>query len=149
MSAIRSMKIEITMPKLAGNSISASTITAPVPSQRIRSFTHCHLKVAKEASPHQASAMRAIWSTSDSSSDCHSTLLSFGSVSWPKASSKARITYGLSLGADDSCGLQLADLFRREAALAQHLVGVLAALGGGALHAFLGAREARCGGGLG
>src|SRR6185503_3201027 len=133
MSAIRSRKIEITMPKLAGNSIRASTTTAPPPSQRIVSLTHCHLKVANEVSPHQASAIRAICRTSDSSSDCHSTPRNLGSVSWPKPSSKALITKAPLLGADDAGRLELADLPGREAALAQHLVGVLAALGGRAL----------------
>lgn len=52
------------------------------------------------------------------------------------------------LRSDDAGGLQLGDLLGREAAFAQDLVGVLATPGRGALHAFLGAREARCSGGL-
>src|SRR5262249_10352134 len=56
--------------------------------------------------------------------------------------------YGALLSADDSGSFEFADLLGREAALAQHLVGMLAALGGAALDAFLGAREARRGGRL-
>src|SRR5476649_1313728 len=144
------MKIETTMPKLAGNSSSPRTTTAPPPSQWINPLIHCHLNVAKESSPHHARAIRAICRTSDSSNDCHSTPRSFGSVvSWVKASSKARIIYACrSLGPNDACRLQRTDLLGREAALLQHFIGVLATLGGGSLHAFLGTREARRGGGL-
>src|ERR1044072_2055100 len=72
---------------------------------------------------------------------------SLGSPSCCTASSKARIIAG-SLRPHHPRRLQLADLLGREAALAQHLVGVLAALGGWALDALLGAREARCRSGL-
>ena len=88
------MKIDTTMPKLAGNSRTASTITALPPSQRMALLSICHLNVVKDSSPHHASAIRPICRTSDSSSDCHSTPRSFGSVvSWVKASSKARTIY--------------------------------------------------------
>ena len=50
-----SMKIEITMPKLAGNSISASTTTPAPLAQMTISLTHFHSKLAKDFSPHQAS----------------------------------------------------------------------------------------------
>ena len=50
-----SMKIEITMPKLAGNSISASTTTPAPLAQMTISLIHFHSKVAKDFSPHQAS----------------------------------------------------------------------------------------------
>src|SRR6185503_19178001 len=53
-----------------------------------------------------------------------------------------------SLRADHARVAQGADLLGGEAALQQHLVGVLAAFGGGALDAFLGARETWRGGGL-
>src|SRR3954451_932500 len=149
MSAMRSMKIDTTMPKLAGNSISASTTTAVPPSPRTRLLIQPISKWAQLCRPHQASAPIAICSTSDSASDCQITARSRGSPSWPTASSQARIMSGRgSLCADHAGGLQLAHFLRGEAALQQHLVGVLAALGGRALDAFLGAREARRGGGL-
>src|ERR1700722_17006630 len=148
MSAIFSMKIEITMPKLAGNSISASTRTAPPPSQTIPSLIHFHSKWAKERSAHHARAAMPIWSSRLTSSDHQMMPRSFGSPSWRTASSKARIIAAPSLRADDPCRSKVADPLGREALLAQDLVGVLAALGGGSLDAFLGAREARRGGGL-
>src|SRR5437667_7223029 len=53
-----------------------------------------------------------------------------------------------SLRADDSGGFEFTDLLGAEAALAQHLIGMLAAPRRRALDALLGAREARRGGGL-
>src|SRR5882757_852308 len=148
MSAIFSMKIEITMPKLAGNSISASTRTAPPPSQTIPSLIHFHSKWAKERSAHQASAAMPICSSRLTSSDHQMTPRSFGSPNWRTASSKARIIAVPSLRTDDPCCAEFADLLGREALLTEDLVGVLAALGGRSPDAFLGAREARRGGGL-
>src|SRR5882757_546751 len=142
------MKIEITMPKLAGNSINASTTTAPPPSQTMASLIHFHSKLAKERSAHHASTAMPICNARLSNSDHQMTPRSRGSPSWRTASSKARIIGDASLRADDSRRLELTDLLGREALLAQHLVGVLAALGGGTLDALPGAREARRSGGL-
>src|SRR6185436_3863037 len=140
MSAMRSMKIETTMPKLAGNSISASTTTAAPPSQRMTVFTQPMSKCAYRCRPHQASAPIATCRASDSDSDCQITARSRGSPSWRIASLKARIT---SLRADHAGGAQLAHFLGGEATLQQDLVGVLAAPGRRAFHALLGAREAR------
>src|SRR5690348_6810267 len=157
---MRSMKTEITMPKLAGNSISASTSTAAPPSQWTALLTQLHWKVTHDCRAHQATPTITACRASDSSSDCQMTPRSRGSPSCWMASSKARIMSSgtrassapsarmTSLGADDPGCLQLTDLLGGEAALAQHLFGVLAALSGGSLDRFLGAREARRGGGL-
>src|SRR6266550_1105385 len=161
MSAIFSMKIEITMPKLAGNNIKASTITAPPPSQTMASLIHFHSKVAKERSAHHASNAMPTCNARLSASDPQMMPRSLGSPSWRAASSKARIMVAgprssrsaqergwspavrqeASLRTHDACRLQFADLLGREASLAQHLVGVLAALGGRSFDALLGARK--------
>src|SRR5882672_3241391 len=149
MSAIFSMKIEITMPKLAGNSIKASTITAPPPNQTMASLIHFHSKVAKERSAHQASNAMPTCNARLSASDPQMMPRSRGSPSWRAASSKARIMQEASLRTYHACRLQFADLLGRKAPLAQHLVGMLAALGGGPLDALLGARKSGCRRGLG
>src|SRR5262249_902215 len=163
MSAIVSVNTEITMPKLAGKKMSASTITPAVLSQEMTSFSHFHSNWAAGNSQRTSIAM-ATWSTRLSASDHQMTPRSFGSPSCRTASSKARIMSSrgrrprdlqsdmkgpslrsgwTSLRPYHAGRLELADLLGRESPLRQHFLGVLAALGGGALDALLGAREAR------